>query len=266
MGRFKGKLICCDIDGTLINDDMLIPKNNLNAIEYFRKEGGLFTVATGRTIFGAAMYLDEIKPDTPIICQNGGAVYDYYKKQNLWYSSLPDSARKVVEYVEGKFPFVGIEILTRDTVYYSRGNYYTTLHKTQEFFEAINKNWRDIDEPWTKVLFAQSPEESDVLQADLENHSFYSDYRIMRSAPIYYEFIEKNSNKWQAIKILSDIKGHDISSIITVGDNDNDDTMLAGANLSFAPISASKTAKDNAKTILKSSNNQGIIEEIIGLL
>ncbi len=263
MGKFDGLLICCDIDGTLINDDLKIPENNLRAIEYFRSEGGLFTIATGRTIFGAALYFDEINPDTPLICQNGGAIYDCQKKEYLWYSVLPDNARAVVEYVERKFPFAGIEILTCDTVYFSRESDFTTLHKTQELFETTSKCWRDIHEPWIKVLFAQSPEEADILQADIEKQPFYRDFRIMRSAPTYYEFIEKNSNKGNAIKMLSDITGHSMQKIITIGDNDNDYTMLRAVNQSFVPSCASKKAKENAKTILQSTNNDGLLQEVL---
>lgn len=265
MAKFDGMLMCCDIDGTLINDDMAIPKNNLDAIEYFRGEGGLFTVATGRTIFGARMYFDIILPDTPIVCQNGGAIYDGMKKEYLWYSLLPRSSRAVVEYVENKFPFAGIEILTCDKVYFCRENHYTYLHKTQEFFEPTVKNWREINEPWIKVLFAQSPRETDILQADMEKQPFYSDFRIMRSAPTYYEFIEKNSDKGFAVKKLLKILGENLT-VITVGDNDNDDTMLSMSDRSFVPSCASEKAKKCAKTVLKSSNNDGVLEEVIGLL
>ena len=48
MGKFDGILICTDLDGTLINSSEKVSKENLDAIEYFKANGGLFTFVTGR--------------------------------------------------------------------------------------------------------------------------------------------------------------------------------------------------------------------------
>ena len=54
MGKFDEFLICTDLDGTLFASDRTIPHENLQAIEYFKQEGGLFTFVTGRMTFFAA--------------------------------------------------------------------------------------------------------------------------------------------------------------------------------------------------------------------
>ena len=46
--KFEGILITTDLDGTLLNDEHIIPKENLDAIEYFKENGGYFTFITGR--------------------------------------------------------------------------------------------------------------------------------------------------------------------------------------------------------------------------
>ena len=45
-----GPFIVSDIDGTLLTKDYHIPLRNIMAIRRFQQEGGLFTVATGRSI------------------------------------------------------------------------------------------------------------------------------------------------------------------------------------------------------------------------
>jgi len=51
MGKFDGIIIVSDIDGTFLGRNGRLVPENLRAIEYFQKEGGSFTVATGREHF-----------------------------------------------------------------------------------------------------------------------------------------------------------------------------------------------------------------------
>ena len=37
MKRFEGLVLCADVDGTLINEENKVPKENLEAIEYFQR-------------------------------------------------------------------------------------------------------------------------------------------------------------------------------------------------------------------------------------
>ena len=40
MKKFKGMLLACDMDGTLLDDSKQIPAENLRALQYFTKKGG----------------------------------------------------------------------------------------------------------------------------------------------------------------------------------------------------------------------------------
>ena len=51
MKKFEGCLICTDLDGTLFRSDKTVSKENIDAIEYFKSEGGYFTFVTGRMPF-----------------------------------------------------------------------------------------------------------------------------------------------------------------------------------------------------------------------
>ena len=48
MGKFDGLLLVSDFDDTLYDSRHRVPERNLEAIAYFRAQGGKFTVATGR--------------------------------------------------------------------------------------------------------------------------------------------------------------------------------------------------------------------------
>ena len=49
MGKFDNCFIISDIDHTFLANNSTVPQNNLDALDYFKSEGGKFTFATGRS-------------------------------------------------------------------------------------------------------------------------------------------------------------------------------------------------------------------------
>ena len=90
---------------------------------------------------------------------------------------------------------------------------------------------------------------------------------MARSYSTYYEFFDNRVSKAFALGELAKIIGRDLSDITVIGDNDNDAEMLSIPECrSFCPSSASEKAKASAKTVLSSSNDDGVLAEVISLL
>ena len=266
MGMFDGYLICSDVDGTLINDEFKIPAVNLEAIKYFQREGGMFTLATGRTPQGMKLYTKEVNPNAPVVCQNGAAIYDNSSEKYLWTSPLDDYPYDVVEYVMERYPDCGIEVLCKSGVYYVKENDYTTKHMIDEKFEVVRRDYKDIKEPWLKILIAECSEGADDIQRDLASSSFSDKYQLVRSYITYYEVLEKSTNKGKALENLRRILNVDTEKTITIGDNDNDSEMLLAAGESFAVKGASRKAIMSAKHTLDADNNDGAIARLVAIL
>jgi len=79
MGKFDNIAILTDLDKTFLADGAKVVQRNIEAIEYFKSEGGLFTLATGRMHFN----LDAIVPNVdklvnaPAVMCNGTYFYDF---------------------------------------------------------------------------------------------------------------------------------------------------------------------------------------------
>lgn len=266
MGIFDGKVICCDIDGTLIDDNFKIPQKNIDAIDYFKKEGGQFTLATGRTTLGMKIYQDIVKPDLPVVCQNGSAIYDFKKQEYIWHIPLKKEARQVAEAVLEKFPDVGVEIMSVKDSYTVRENHATRKHESDELFKFKPATFETIPEDWLKMVFAHTPCIVDEIQEMLEKSTFYKEYLMMRSYCTYFEFVARETDKGNAIAKLESLYSFGYENLTVIGDNQNDCKMLTLPCKSFAPSSAADIAKECADTVLKSSNNDGILPEVLELL
>ena len=68
MKKFKGMLLACDMDGTLLDDSKQIPAENLRALQYFTKQGGRLSLATGRSPHAIGTYIDSVAGQCAIQC------------------------------------------------------------------------------------------------------------------------------------------------------------------------------------------------------
>ena len=84
--NYNGFLILTDIDGTLTPRAGEVARENTDAIEYFKKNGGLFTFATGRM----PEYLSRFpfRANAPIVTTNGTLMCDG-DGNTLWKRRCP---------------------------------------------------------------------------------------------------------------------------------------------------------------------------------
>ena len=123
MGKFDGIIICTDLDGTLYSSDKTVSKENREAIEYFKNEGGAFTFITGRMPNYSMNAYNAARPNVPFGCVNGGGVYDAVNEKYLWtHGGMNREVLELVRYVDDNFPTVGIQTVTFDTTYFSKHN------------------------------------------------------------------------------------------------------------------------------------------------
>ena len=92
--KFQQTVLVADMDDTLLDDKKRISKRNKDAIREFQNSGGIFTVATGRSIAGFSPYQNDLKIKIPVILYNGGCIYDCEKKQILWVKELDESVKR----------------------------------------------------------------------------------------------------------------------------------------------------------------------------
>ena len=263
MKKFDGILITTDLDGTLLRHDKSVSRENLDAIEYFKENGGLFTIVTGRPSVIVGDIYNIVKPNAPIGCYNGGGIYDVKKGEYIWKLELPAEALELVKYIDEVFPEMSIQLCGFENCYFCKMNASMEKHLVVGGFPDIRCDYTDVKETLAKVLFADLKEENLFKLADLlNNHPIAHKFDFIRSDPEYYEILPKGVSKGNLTLKLAELLGVDKKKTIGIGDNDNDASMLSMAGVGVAVANASKAAKD-AADIITVSNEEHAIAKVI---
>ena len=235
----KDKLLIADVDGTLINSGFQVPLRNLEAIEQFQRDGGLFTLATGRAIESARQYAEQIGLSCPAIVSNGSMLFDYKTDQVVWERLLPLQAKHYIFEVLEHFPKIGVEVHSGRHLYVIRMSEMGKKHVTDEnlTFEEVELEqiW---DLPWSKVLYAATPEELAPVREYTESMphegAYYAD-----TAPIYYELHPMGTSKGDGMRRLAFNHKISLKNTAAIGNFYNDADMVehagAGAFVAEAP-------------------------------
>ena len=264
MVKFDGLLLVSDFDDTVYTATHYIPERNLKAIEYFRSEGGKFTIATGRAHRTFAPYRHLLPLDGPVVLSNGSALYDFEREEMLVQTYLPPSAPRDLGELLEVFPSLAIETYHGEDIYVFRPNYVTDGHMKKVGTDYTVCDIPDMPVPWTKAIVQQ--EYPVLLQARdwlMERHGDL--YEAIFSNQYYLEITEKGSIKGGMVDVLARRMGIRPENLYCVGDNQNDIPMMERSAIPFAPSNCSQPVRDFGARVLCSCE-EGVIGDIVDIL
>ena len=259
MKVFDGIMICTDLDGTLINSDKKISKENLDAIEYFKANGGYFTFITGRVPLTATYLCETIKPNIPFGCINGAGIYDHKKQEYLWTEKIDEGYMEILECVEREIPEMGIQINTASGVYVARDNPEMVI-----FYRILGDNWsfcdyKTFNEPIVKIVFVDYDEaRMNKLIELLNSHPNSERFDFIRSEKSLYEILPKGTGKGPVMLKMAELLGIDRDKTVAIGDYNNDISMIKAAKLGVAVENAVPELKAVADHITVSNDEHAI--------
>jgi hypothetical protein len=219
--NFNKTILITDADGTLLTDGKRVLNIDKAAITEFMKNGGLFTVATGRGVAAMRSVIEALGLDLlslPAVIFNGAAVYDFKKDEFLWKCELCQKAKEYVEMLLNHFPDIGTEILVDGDVYVINTNELEEMHLKFAGIEPIRCDYSQVPrEGWIKVLLIDVPEKIDEVIEFVKNNPCEQTHTV-RSSPMYYEILPKGVNKWTGIKKLLEVMKLRGYRTVTAGD------------------------------------------------
>jgi len=262
------KLVAIDIDGTLLNDSREVTSEVLQAIQEAKRQGVKIVLTTGRPLPGVHALLQQLNLEEPgdyVITYNGGLVQDASTGEELARYGISYDDYLEIDLMARKMK-VHMHAITNEHIYTANRDLSPyTIHES--FLVSMPVRYRTQEEMTedmgiVKTMFIDEPDYLDKVIADIPDW-FKEKYTTVKSAPFYYEVLNKKASKGAALIALADKLGIAISETMAIGDEENDLSMLEVAGLAVA-MGNSKNANilEAADVVTASNNEHGVAKAL----
>ncbi|MBH0172109.1 HAD family phosphatase [Fictibacillus sp. 23RED33] len=274
------KLIAIDMDGTLVNRQLKVTKENSETIKEAVNDGHHVVIATGRSYDEAKHTLEDADLHLPLICVNGAEI-----RSEGWeiLSSIP---LKFEQYEDIK------KILDEEDIYYelytSKGTFTDDREKAYEVMKDIvltsNPEATDDDVQkaalrrfrlglvsvvgdFDKLLsengievykFLAFSADTAKLQRAFQHLKSVESLAVSASADNNLEITNSEAQKGVAVKRYAELKGISLTDTMAIGDNYNDVSMLEVAGFPVAMGNAVDEVKEMAAFVTKENDESGV--------
>jgi len=277
--RVNYDLIAIDVDGTLLNDEHAVSKENRAALHRAHEAGLQVVLCTGRAYPEIERVIDDIGLDLDAaVTVFGAVVTDVPTKETLYSKHFdPDTAIALADFFKARGYTVlylcGGEqagstgyIVLGDNHHFAVDAYLLKTDVKYEKLDALPEN----PAPALRVSIIDDPGALDDLSADL-THVFGDRvvHNILHAPEWAFTVIEgfcPGVNKWTGIAKLCELRDLNPERVVAFGDDVNDIEMLRHAALGVAMGNARDAIKQAAKRVTLSNNEHGVarvIEEIL---
>lgn len=250
------KMIIADLDGTLISKKFMSPSTR-RTIERLQQNGFIFTVATGRHKDAVRNLVKELKIDYPVICTNGALIYDFKSEQMLHQDSVDSSiVYQVIEILNAKR--ADYLLYTTQSIVSSASAKARLESKIGPFESVVAepKDWPSyIALGILKILVIEpDAERFNILRKRLEQ---VNDVYVLSSQPTFIDIGNKIANKGRALERLTQYLNVPLDKVLSIGDQENDITMIEKAGIGVAMADGDALLKNKANFVTKSFDQEG---------
>lgn len=271
MKNVNYKMIVTDMDYTLLNKDKAVSERNKKALKAAMDKGVHVVVATGRIYTSALYYARLLGISTPIIASNGAIIREEHTDNTMYQCLLPDEAiKEMVRLTKERDLFC--HLFSRDTIYAEKlvnvSSRYTEWNKYMAMEDQVKIM---ILDSFNELLGQKNREIFKAVVVDDDDHKLWEIREeiqktglvtVSQSLKDNIEVMNKDVSKGQAVKKLAEIYEIDREEVITIGDNENDLSMIEYAGLGVAMGNAVPLLKEKADYVTADYMEDGVAEVI----
>lgn len=264
------QLIAFDMDGTLLNSQKEISKENRQAIQKAVEAGKTVILNTGRCLAELEEYVKLLPEIRYLNTVSGAVVYDQVKKEMLEAQMLdPKTVMRLLQFaaLEKAMPHL---LLDRSIVQKSHwekmdqfgmGIYQSLYERVAEKWKNLEKEYEEHPFPVAKVNIYHQTAESRartrkrIMDADLE-------VTMADAETTALEISLKNINKGVGLEKLCAHLQIPLEQTVVVGDADNDLDALKKAGMAVVMGNADQRIKEIADVVVADCDHGGCVEAI----
>lgn len=268
----KYKLVCIDMDGTLLGENHTVSKENKEALKKATELGVHIAITTGRLFTSAKMYSDLIGVKAPIISSNGGYIKEKDKEEIIYESPIPrENLYKIYDVIK-KYNFLTY-FNTCDTVITEidlpENHAYKIMNKELpedmrvkiDVVDSFETALKEYTGKILKAICVDVNKTADLQKARKELEEL-DEFEIVSSWQNNIEVMNKNTSKGNGVKNLAKMLGVKREEIICIGDNENDLSMIKYAGLGVVMGNANDEIKEQADYVTDTNINDGVAKVI----
>lgn len=254
------KLVISDMDGTLIDRDEILTDTAVQMAEALRKQGTLFTIATGRVESMAEDYVEKLGIQVPYIACNGVTIVKgnkIFKRNQIPLKGLRDIVDKA-------------DSLGMSLVYSMNGKesvYKVTpwIEKQRIQFDRYHRVHFPTEEEWEtfyidKLMIMDDVREGAIAILEDMCRNLPEEYGFTRYTNKSVEIVHRSATKASALLELTKLLGVDCREVLAIGDHQNDIEMIQEAGIGAAVANATEELKKAADYVADARCVDGVLE------
>lgn len=259
--------IVSDLDDTLLLEDHTIGEYTVSVLKKAQEKGIQVMLASGRAPKSMEKYVQQLNLQLPYIANNGATVVDPKTDEILY--NLQFTAHQVRACLQlAKQNGIYAQTYYNDHFYYStdqtdfQQGYEESTGLEGIYVDQIEAIW---EHPSSKVLFILDPQRvPELYDKGVKELGDWVHFTV--SKPYFLELSPKEANKGYGLKWLEEKGILNRESTMAFGDSLNDISMLSWAGYPVAMGNARQEAKEIAKYVTASNQEQGVgraVEQLV---
>lgn len=281
--------VAIDLDGTLLNSEGEITKENKEAINRVVNKGVNVVLASGRMPTSVRNLALELNTSRYIICGNGTLIYDIEEKKNIYEAFLPkEKVLEIIKLCEDNSIYYNLytenEVIAKsinyNILYYNSENsnkpiekrtninIIENLHEYVKNTEGLNILKMTICDN-DKIIFSgivrklKMISQIDVLEVEhMSRKSIKLGTDNIEIEYYYTEVSNQNADKWSAIEFLIERLNITKDNVMAIGDNANDRKMVENAGIGVAMGNSMLEANGIGDIFVSDNNSSGVAEAL----
>lgn len=258
----KIRLVCCDVDGTLVNEQKRVSARMKEILAQLSHTGCAFSLASGRNKEGLQAIWKQLSIRGYSVCCNGTYVMD--ENNRLIFDNsykLPHRKRFLqmldTADIRGLLTFADYDYM-EETLYRELTIHVAWAKRIRTFPQGTYTE-SIPDESFYKISLYMP----DAMQAAyIQKQAAALQVRLCHAQDGFYDVLLHGHEKADGVRFVADWLQIPREEILCIGDNENDISMLRYAGIGVAMGNATDFVKSYADIVCDSNENDGAADII----